>query len=340
VKEETVIVRSRGIALAVEAGDALAWPADVLALKYAQTPFGVDAAVLDRFRAKGVNFAERLPKPSGFYLTPSQGVVNTRTVLFIGVEPLHQFGYEQIRAFGRKVLMVLAGEELESRHIVLTVSGPGYGLDETEAFESLVAGLVDAVTSGAISERLERLTIIELDVARASRFSQALARLMPNGYIPPPGTSSSQVLGEEAAERLRSVGHASIDKPAIFVAMSFAEDMDDVFHYGIQGAVNAAGFLCERADLSSFTGDIMAWVKDRIANAALVIADLSGANPNVYLEVGYAWGCGRPTVLLVRNTSDLKFDIRGQRCLVYTSIRDLEGSLRRELANLQESLNR
>jgi len=120
--------------------------------------------------------------------------------------------------------------------------------------------------------------------------------------------------------------------------MPFAEEMDDVFHYGIQGAVNAAGFLCERADLSSFTGDIMAWVRDRITKASIVIADLSGANPNVYLEVGYAWGCGRPTVLLVRDSSELKFDTRGQRCLVYKRIKDLEESLGRELASLRGSL--
>ncbi len=113
--------------------------------------------------------------------------------------------------------------------------------------------------------------------------------------------------------------------------MPFAEEMDDVFHYGIQGAVNAAGFLCERADLSSFTGDVMDWVKRRISNATLVVADLSSANPNVYLEVGYAWGCRVPTVLLSGNTSDLKFDVRSQRCIVYKSIESLEDALSREL---------
>lgn len=242
-------MRARTIAIAVEAGDALAWPADVLALKYAQAPYGVDRAVLDHFRSKGIDLFKRLPKPSGVYLIPSQGVIKATTVLFVGVEPLFNFGYEQIRQFGQRVLTALSREAPESKHIVLTVHGPGNGLDETEAFESLLAGLVDAVTSGDIPERLERLTIIERDVARASRLSEALSRLMPNGYIPPPGASVPQALGEEATERLRSAGNAAAGKPSIFVAMPFAQEMDDVFHYGIQGAVNAAGFLCERADL-------------------------------------------------------------------------------------------
>jgi hypothetical protein len=63
-------------------------------------------------------------------------------------------------------------------------------------------------------------------------------------------------------------------------------------------------------------------------------ADLSDANPNVYLEVGYAWGRGRPTLLVVRDSSHLKFDVQGQRCLIYYIRRSriwrrrCEGSLR------------
>ena len=68
---------------------------------------------------------------------------------------------------------------------------------------------------------------------------------------------------------------------------------------------NAVGFLCERADLASFTGDVIAWVKDRIGSAALVVADLTAANPNVYLEVGYAWGRGVNTVLVVAHGDEL-----------------------------------
>ncbi len=124
-------------------------------------------------------------------------------------------------------------------------------------------------------------------------------------------------------------------KPHIFVAMPFGPEFDDPFHYGINQPVNAAGCLCERADLATFTGDVIAWVKERIASARLLVADLSTANPNVYLEVGYAWGKGVPTVLVARDTADLRFDVKGQRCLVYNnSIKKLEESLTRELKNL------
>jgi hypothetical protein len=159
-------------------------------------------------------------------------------------------------------------------------------------------------------------------LSRFLRFSPIadIGGFLPDGLVEVDRGGEMKEVGNKVTERLGSVGYASENKARIFVAMPFADEMDDTFHYGIQGAVNAAGFLCERADLSSFTGDVMEWVKKRIAGSALVIADLSSANPNVYLEVGFAWGCGRPTVLLGRDTGDLKFDVKNQRCLVYKKI--------------------
>ncbi len=66
-----------------------------------------------------------------------------------------------------------------------------------------------------------------------------------------------------------------------------------------------------------------------------MIAELSGANPNVYLEVGYAWGKSRPTILLIKDDQELRFDVHGQRCLKYERIRDLEESLKKELNELK-----
>jgi hypothetical protein len=58
------------------------------------------------------------------------------------------------------------------------------------------------------------------------------------------------------------------------------------------------------------------------------------ANANVYLEVGFAWGRGRPTLLLVRDVKELKFDVQGHRCIVYRTIRELESALTAELGRL------
>jgi nucleoside 2-deoxyribosyltransferase len=76
-------------------------------------------------------------------------------------------------------------------------------------------------------------------------------------------------------------------------------------------------------------------MKIKIETASVVIAELTGANPNVYLEVGYAWGKKRPTILLAKEEQELLFDIRGQKCLKYNSIKNLEEMLEKELKELQ-----
>ena len=324
------------VSVVVERGDALDFSADVLVLKYANALYGVDRAAVQALGSQVPDIGARLPRADGFYITPPTDAVGAGRVLFVGVGPLRQFEYGGIRKFARTALEALAGEMPHASHVALTIHGPGYGLDESEAFRSEVAGLLDAIASGDAPADLTRVTIVEQNAGRARRLQGLLDQILPTEDSG--SRSRASRLLAEVPDRLRSVGYDSLSKPHIFVAMPFAEEMDDVFHYGIQGAVNAAGFLCERADLSTFTGDVMEWVKTRISGATLVVADLSNANPNVYLEVGYAWGCGRPTVLLIRDAAQLKFDVKGQRCLVYKKIKDLEASLRSELEGLKGNL--
>lgn len=312
-------------------GDALETDADVLVLKHAQATYGVDDLVVGRLEAVGVAVREALPKPGGFRLVETKGHLAARTVLFVGVVDLRSFEYEAIREFARRALTSLAGSMPATAHVVFTLHGAGYGLDESEAFRAELAGIVDAVESRDVPAALNKVTIIERNAGRARRLQGLLAAFQQAPFSPSPA-HRRQTMSQ--LEPLRTAGARSQAKPHVFVAMPFAPEFDDHFHYGIQQAVNTAGFLCERADLAAFTGDVIVWVKERIDSARLLVADLSTANPNVYLEVGYAWGRGIPTVLLARDAADLKFDVKGQRCLVYTSIRKLEELLTHELGQL------
>jgi hypothetical protein len=148
------------------------------------------------------------------------------------------------------------------------------------------------------------------------------------------GGPTASTLRPEARDLLRSAGVDSDSRPHAFVAMPFGEAFDDVFHYGIVRPVERAGLLCERMDRSAFTGDIVEQMKRRIRSARVVVADLSGANPNVYLEVGFAWAAGVPTVLLCNGDTEPHFDVRGHKHLRYRSIREAERHLDAELGAL------
>ena len=146
---------------------------------------------------------------------------------------------------------------------------------------------------------------------------------------------------KNALEDFRGVSESqdktNVSKRHIFVAMPFKVEMEDIYHYAIEPAVKANGFMCERVDLSSFIGSILQYVKGRIETASAVIADLTGENPNVHLELGYAWGKGVPSILIAQQISELCFDLRDQRCIEYRTIKALEVSLTQELAKMKSN---
>jgi hypothetical protein len=326
----------QSIIIVVHTGDALAVEADTLALKYARDFYGVDKQVASRLLAgRAVDITPRI---GSFRLVASNGAIAARRALFVGVSDLYDFRYQEIREFSFKVLSSLAGEAPTTRALALTLHGPGYGLDEAECFLSEVAGITDAIASGDYPTQLEIVKIVEQNEGRAGRLREILESYLPGGRIDIDTRTLRNRIGEERSETLRAIGYNSGQKPHIFVAMPFTDETGDLFHYGIQQAISCTGYLCERIDKMPSVGDILSRIKERIESAAFVVAELTGASPNVYLEVGYAWGCGVPTVLLVHKNEvrDLRFDVAGQRCIVYSNIRDLEEKLSSELAGLSE----
>jgi len=76
-------------------------------------------------------------------------------------------------------------------------------------------------------------------------------------------------------------------KGKCFVIMPFASEFDEI--YGKIGeAMERARFTCSRADDIRRGGYIPEDVFRRMAEAEIIIADLTGNNPNVLYELGIA----------------------------------------------------
>jgi hypothetical protein len=66
--------------------------------------------------------------------------------------------------------------------------------------------------------------------------------------------------------------------------------------------------------------------------ADIIIADMTGQNPNVFYEVGYAHAKGKMCILLTSNADDIPFDLKHHRHIVYgDSINSLREKILEEL---------
>jgi DNA-binding cell septation regulator SpoVG len=314
-----------------------------LVLKYAQSNFGVDKIIsYDLHQVGKLDLEAIRPQIGEFAFVKNVGTTKFENILFVGVPYLDEFGYKEIREFTKEALKILSVNKPDISHIAMTIHGAGYGLDENEAIISQFAGLFEALQSGHFPKKLQKVSIIENNHERLTRLRKVIDRHLAIYKIVERNSNEwtySIQLGKlkTVEDNIIEVAKVAETKRHIFVAMPFNDQMSDTFYYGIQKPINDNDFLCERIDKDIFTGDILTKIKNKIETCSAVVADLTQSNPNVYLEVGYAWGIGKPTVLIVKEDEKLKFDVQGQRCLVYKNIKHLEDLLTKEIKGLTDN---
>jgi hypothetical protein len=124
----------------------------------------------------------------------------------------------------------------------------------------------------------------------------------------------------------------TIPRPFVFVLMPFDREFDDTYELAIKPACDAAGAYAERVDEQIFAGSILDRIYNQIAKADVVVADLTGRNPNVFYETGYAHALGKTTLLLTRSTEDIPFDLKHYPHVVYEGrLSELRGELEKRV---------
>lgn len=99
--------------------------------------------------------------------------------------------------------------------------------------------------------------------------------------------------------------------------MPFGGWYDHYYKMVFKPAIAEAGLIPKRSDdlsrSSTIINDIWNFTKD----AAIVLADLTEENPNVFYELGLAHALGKPVVLIASSIEEVPFDLRSLRVLIY-----------------------
>jgi hypothetical protein len=124
----------------------------------------------------------------------------------------------------------------------------------------------------------------------------------------------------------------------VAVLMPFTEAWSDRIWRRIMSPVlEDLGLSGLRAD-DLYGHDVMEDIWSMLLSSEVVVADISGRNPNVFYELGIAHTLGKRVILATQDVDDIPFDLNRYRHIIYSD--DLDGyeSLRRGLIQTFASL--
>ena len=120
------------------------------------------------------------------------------------------------------------------------------------------------------------------------------------------------------------------DAASAFVLMPFRQEFQKVYTEAIKPACERAGATCSRVDEQIFTENILLRIYDQIRAADVIVAEMTGRNPNVFYETGYAHALNKRVLLLTQKVQDIPFDLAHYPHIVYEA----------DLAKLADELER
>lgn len=102
-----------------------------------------------------------------------------------------------------------------------------------------------------------------------------------------------------------------------FVMMPFGQWNDIYYREVYIPAIKEAGFEPVRGDEIFSSGSVVEQIWEQIDKAKVLLADLTGKNPNVFYELGLSHAARKPVVFTSGSLDDVPFDLRHLRVIIY-----------------------
>jgi hypothetical protein len=131
-------------------------------------------------------------------------------------------------------------------------------------------------------------------------------------------------------------------KEICFVMMPFGGDFEEYYKQIYHPTIEECNLLPRRADSIYRPSPILHDIWSFINESTLIIADITGRNPNVMYELGLAHAIAKPVIIITNNIDDVPFDLKALRILIYNTNRptwstDLKQSIKNSITEILES---
>lgn len=213
--------------------------------------------------------------------------------------------------------VVLGFQSEKSRYVIVQLGAYGRAYSIAEFVPGVAWTAIENVGS---ARNLEPGKDYEIDVRQTGQE----IRMSVDGVDVMERILSQPLAGSQLG--LFAWGKATVDfsqlsvrsvKAQVFVAMQFGQPYDTLYKEVIYPRATGLGLNVIRIDEVAGPGIIFEDIKRQIAEAKIIIAEITAPNQNVYYELGYAHALNKPTILLAQRGKELPFDIRSYRVIFY-----------------------
>lgn len=110
-------------------------------------------------------------------------------------------------------------------------------------------------------------------------------------------------------------------------------ELEDVYNT-VKRCFKKFGITAERADDIEHEGLITEKIIDKIKASEFLYADITGARPSVYYEIGFSHAIRKKVILYRKAGEIIHFDLAGYNCPEYINLSDLENKLINRLSHM------
>ena len=192
----------------------------------------------------------------------------------------------------------------------------GENLPEENSFLINTATETFKIPADRVAEFLAVL-IEDLEAAQLIEDVSGKKRVLDITHTPSESPGVSSIKTEDHLKKV-SKGVSVAVGDSCFVMMPFADPIGGYYELIYEPAIKKTGLTPIRADTDIFgTGKIIEQIWAGLKRAKVLVAELTGRNPNVLYELGLAHALQKPVVLISSNEEDVPFDVRHVRVIYY-----------------------
>jgi len=124
-----------------------------------------------------------------------------------------------------------------------------------------------------------------------------------------------------------------IDNKQVFVLTPFNDNYRGVY-ITIREVCLKLNLYCIRGDEEYIPNEIFPEMIKQIIKSRLIIANITGRNPNVMYELGVAHALGKPTIIVAKDFTDIPFDLNNKRIIIYKDEEELQRRLETSITDM------